>query len=386
MIQNGWPNHDRSVYSQWIRVELAQHLAGVLAQPRRPPPRGRRPAVEVGRGGQHRPAPGLVGHLHHRSGGEELLVGQQVLDRVHGAPEEVGLGVERRRPLVQRAGGEDGVELTDQGGGVAGPAARVGEAGVGQPLWASDRSGQGRPVALALEPDDPEGTAVARGVVVDRRAVHGVARADRQAAAPHQRHVHVEADGVGALAEPRGRHHLAPAGAGPAHQGGADHGGAGHGGRVVAHAAALERERTAGRPQRLAGPGPEGRDVIRRPVGVGPVEPVARDQRVDEVRVALLDPVGPQAEAVECRGANVGEEDVGRGQQPVGDLDTPVGRQVEGDAALACRGTYRRTTSTIRRAPGTSRTRTIRRTASSTWSSAKDAADVTCIPARSSQR
>ena len=112
-----------------------------------------------------------------------------------------------------------------------------------EPLRPPDRSGQGRPVALAFEADDPEVQAVAGGVVVHRRVGHRLADADLDGATPEQRDVDVEADRVGALAQQRGRHELALPGPLPLEQRRADHGRAGHGHGVVTHAGPLERQR-----------------------------------------------------------------------------------------------------------------------------------------------
>ena len=87
-----------------------------------------------------------------------------------------------------------------------------GEARVLDPLGMPDHPGQRRPVAVAFEPDDPEPAAVPRGVVVDGRVAHRLAGPDPDRLPPHQRGVDVEPDRVGALAEQRGRHQLAPPG------------------------------------------------------------------------------------------------------------------------------------------------------------------------------
>ena len=59
-----------------------------------------------------------------------------------------------------------------------------GEALVGEPLGPPDGAGQGGPVAVALEADDPKGSTVARRVVVHDGAVHRLAHPDVAATDP----------------------------------------------------------------------------------------------------------------------------------------------------------------------------------------------------------
>ena len=75
------------------------------------------------------------------------------------------------------------------------------ESGVDYPLRVPDGSGQGGPMAVALEADDPECSAVTRLVVVQDGAVHGLPGADSERPTPHQRNVHVEPDGVRPLSQ-----------------------------------------------------------------------------------------------------------------------------------------------------------------------------------------
>ena len=106
---------------------------------------------------------------------------------------------------------------------------------------------------------------------------------------------------------------------------------------VVADAAArVERDALAagqldGEPRTR----PEGADVVGRPVAILPAEPVAADTAVDEVGMTRHGRMGLEAKAVEGVGTQVGEEDVGRGEQAV-ELTARFGfAQVEHDAALA---------------------------------------------------
>ena len=150
----------------------------------------------------------------------ERRVGQQVVRRVDGRPEEVGFGGEHLGPLVQRLGGEDPVQHADQLRCVGRPLPGSGEPLVVQPLRVADSPGQWRPVALALQTDDPEPSAAARRVVVHGRIAHRRAFADLQGGAPHQQQVQVETDGVGALAHERRLDELALTGPFSVEQGG----------------------------------------------------------------------------------------------------------------------------------------------------------------------
>ena len=105
---------------------------------------------------------------------------------------------------------------------------------------------------------------------------------------------------------------------------------------MVAHAAALERERAVGGAQQggHAGAGPEATDVVGRPGRVGALHAVAGDELVDEPRVAGQHLVGAEAPPLEGGAAQVGDEHVG------------VVEQLEGEGlALAARA---RSTATLR--------------------------------------
>ena len=136
-------------------------LPSSVCSPRRgrPPPRRRRRAVEVGRRGQHRPA--AVSRRAPRTtdpAAWNCSSASRSSTRVHRAPEQVGLGVERRRPTrrsgrVAKMASSSAISVA----GVAGPA-RAASA------KRSSSSHSGRPTARASagqwrspsRPDDPE--------------------------------------------------------------------------------------------------------------------------------------------------------------------------------------------------------------------------------------
>ena len=316
--------------------QLGEHLVGVLAQARGHPPRAARGPVEVGRHGHHRRRRRSVGHLHDPSGGDELRVGQQVVDGVDRRPEEVGFGGEDLRPRGQVPGGEDLVEQRHQLGGVGGAVAPGGEAGIGQPFRVAHGSGQRRPVPFALEPDDPEAPAVAGHVVVEARVAHGRARPDPDALAPHQGGVEIEPDGVGPLAQQRRRDELAAPGALARHEGGADHARRRHRHRVITHPAPLERQRTARRCEQAgdAGAGPPGGDVVGGGVRLRPLGAVAGDDAVHQARVARQQAGVVEPDARQRRPPDVGDEHVGLVDQPAGELPAGLGGEIDDDAAL----------------------------------------------------
>ena len=105
------------------------------------------------------------------------------------------------RPLAQGPRGEDVVEQADELRRVDGTAPLAGKALVREPLGPPDGTGQGGPVALTFETDDPEGAPIARRVVVHRRVEHRLPCPHAQRAAPHDGDVDVEADRVHALAQ-----------------------------------------------------------------------------------------------------------------------------------------------------------------------------------------
>ena len=233
--------------------------------------------------------------------------------------------------------GEDLVEQSDELAGVNRPGGQAVEALVGDPLGMADRSGQGGPVAVTLEADDPEGTAVPCRVIVHDGAVHRFSHSDIQRPAPHEHDVEVEADGVAALAQQGGRDDLTVAGAGLLDEGGADHGGTGHGCRVVAHAASLERQGATGRTQRLgdAGSRPKGRDVVGAPFCVRPLQAIPGDDGVDQAGVTLVYLVGAEPDALEGGRAQVRQEDVGPCHQLIREVQATFVRKVECNGALA---------------------------------------------------
>src|SRR5262249_33596492 len=155
------------------------------------------------------------------------------------------------------------------------------------PLGAPDGARQRRPVALALEADDPEPAPVAVLVAVDRRVPHRLAVPDRDLHAEAQRRREVERDRVEALAQERGLDELAAPAALAREQRRADARCGREARAVVAHAAALEGRLTAGLRQepRDARARPEGGDVVGRAVGVRPAAAVAGEERIDEPRV-----------------------------------------------------------------------------------------------------
>ena len=84
-----------------------------------------------------------------------------------------------------------------------------------------------------------------------------------------------------------------------------------------------------------AGASPERADVVAGPIGVGPLEAVAGDARVDEPRVAASSAFGPRPEPLDRVGPQVGEEHVGGGDQPAHRARAVVGPEIEHDGALA---------------------------------------------------
>src|ERR1700728_2101434 len=102
------------------RVELGEDFVGVLAQLWRGRSRSPRRAMEIRRCRDHRNGALSVGHVDHAAGGVELLVGDDILDRVDRRPEEIRFAGEDLRPLVKGVGGKDLIQLADQLDGVDG--------------------------------------------------------------------------------------------------------------------------------------------------------------------------------------------------------------------------------------------------------------------------
>ena len=107
-------------------------------------------------------------------------------------------------------------------------------------------------------------------------------------------------------------------------------------GHVVAHPAALVRQRLAVGRERRGHPGtrPERTHVVGGAIGVVAGEAVAGDVGVDEPRVAGRHRVPVEPSAGERAGPGVGDEDVGLVDERGGHLPTLGQRQVQPDAAL----------------------------------------------------
>ena len=156
--------------------------------------------MEIRRCGRHRDNGFSIRYVDDSACGVELLIGQHVLEGVDRRPEEIRLAGEDLRPLLERPGREDLVQLRNQLHRVDGPRTGIGEAGVGQPLGTADGTTQRGPVPVYVEPDDPESPPVRGGVVVHARVAHRLALPDRDRLAGQQIGVQVEAHGIGALA------------------------------------------------------------------------------------------------------------------------------------------------------------------------------------------
>ncbi len=274
-------------------------------------------AVEVDRGRDHLGRRGTVGYVDQGSRGPELRIGQQVVRRLDRGPEEIRLRGEDVDPLVEGAGREDPVELADQLDGVDRTIGGGRIPGVVDPLGMPDDPGHRRPVPVRLQADHPESPTVACDIVVDRGVAHRVPVSRRQGQPPADGDGEVEADGVDALAEQRGRAQLAPPCSFSVVQRSRHARCRGEPGIVVAHATPLERGIAPLRCEQVgdARPRPEGGDVVGGLVPVRTVEPVSGDGGVDEAGMLGQECPVVEAEPVEARQAHVGEEDVGVGDE-----------------------------------------------------------------------
>ena len=124
-------------------------------------------------------------------------------------------------------------------------------------------------------------------------------------------------------------------------QGGGDPEGQRHSPVAIAHRTALvdrvvavRRGEDVGEPTSCE----ERRGVVARLIGVGAPRSEAVAPGVDELRVAGSEGLGVEAEALEGSRADVGQEDVGRFEEPVERLDALGCLEVEGDRPLAAVG------------------------------------------------
>src|SRR5207237_3147959 len=95
----------------------------------------------------------------------------------------------------------------------------------------------------------------------------------------------------------------------------------------IAHTAALERWVGSGcrEQRRNTRASPERSDVVGRAVGVGTLEPITRDDGVDQSRVASRDRVVAEPDALDRIRTDVGEEHVGAVDQIEGVLASGLG-------------------------------------------------------------
>src|SRR5262249_40260944 len=135
------------------------------------------------------------------------------------------------------------------------------------------------PVAILLEPDEVEASAVAGAVRVQQRRRELLASPGRLDPPEPQEDAEVPSHRVDAGAQERGPDEAALPGALPLEEGGHDAGHGGDAGDMVAHAAAdvrwhLALRHESGRHRR---PGPEGANVVAGPVTLRSFEPVPGD-------------------------------------------------------------------------------------------------------------
>ena len=154
-----------------------------------------------------------------------------------------------------------------------------------------------------------------------------------------ERHLQSEVppEDVGARAEQRHLHDPPPARRALLQHGGEEPAQGGQPGDVVTDAAPRVERRAlvVGHLHGEPGPGPERSDVVGGAVPLGAAQPVAADAAVHEMRMALDGRRGLQPEPVEGVGAEVADEDVGRGEQVLEVLPSLGSAQVEHDAAFA---------------------------------------------------
>ena len=107
--------------------------------------------------------------------------------------------------------GEGDVELGDQLGAVADALPGAREPLVGEQVLALDRRGQAGPVAIGLQPEQPEPGAVGGGVAVDERRLRRLPVPGALQLAEAHQHAEVPAGAVHAGPQQARRHEVAPA-------------------------------------------------------------------------------------------------------------------------------------------------------------------------------
>ncbi len=283
-------------------------------------PLGARLAAKIDGRRRKQRGPLAIGHFDKAPGRVGLGILQNLLDRLHRGPPKVFFGVEHLAPFGPGAGRKNFVQQGDQCLGVERAVGGFLEAPVVDPFGMPGRSGQRGPMALALQTDDPEPFPFAVLVVVHGGVPHGLAVSGQDIHAETQAHRHIEAQCVHAFAQERSRNQLTLAGALALIERRADRPGGGQPRVVIPHPAALEGRGLAREHQRPrdARPGPEGRHVVGRPVGVGSLEAVARDRRIDEPGIAPAQGFRVQAQPRQGSGTHVAHEDVRAVDQLVG--------------------------------------------------------------------
>src|SRR5262245_33265814 len=190
MVRRRSPLRDRAAFLEAadrfpVVAELEQDVLRVLAE--LGDGTGGRPAVarEVDRRGDAGDArPVGLRDVDEGAGRDRLRVADDLLGGLDGRPPHAH-PVEDRAPFGERARREDLVEETHELGTVVPPAGHRREARVLEPLGTLDGPHEIRPVALALEAEEPEPAAVARTVAVDngvrRRRARERGRRDAEA-------------------------------------------------------------------------------------------------------------------------------------------------------------------------------------------------------------
>ena len=194
-----------------------------------------------------RPSSPTAAHEAARGGG--LAVVHQLVDGLHGRPPHA-LTIEQLGPLGGGAGGKGLVEDLDKGGGVGHAGEQVDESWVFGQVGPLDGPQEVRPVAVTLEPEQPEATAVGSAVVDDQRVGRGGPGQGHGRQPGAQGDAGIPAQHVGADAQQRRADQLALAGALADEQRRRHPARRRHRCHVVAHAATLVRQRRPVRRER----------------------------------------------------------------------------------------------------------------------------------------
>ncbi len=278
----------------------------------------------------------LLEQLHESVVGRQLRVVED-LGRAPGRRPPHPLALEALGPDVEGLGGDDLVQDGDDLGPVPAQRPRTLEARIVGQTVAAERPQDLVQVAVGLEAGEEEPTTILRAVRVHEWRLVGTARLGRR----HFAQVRLEAEVPTQHIRPRAQQrHLDDAPT--ARRALLQHGGeqprqGGESADVVPDpAAGIERDALAvGQLHRQARAGPEGTDVVGGAVAVVATQAVPAHAPVDKARVALHGGRGLETECVECVGAQVGHEDVGRCQELLEPLPGLHLAQVEHDAALA---------------------------------------------------